>query len=407
MRAVLSSPHSRSSSDSLHDAVLGRLAAVTTRSGPLVGVRVLELGSFIAGPFAGQLLGDYGAEVIRVEAPDGGDPMRTWGVTVDGSGLWWPTIARNKQSVVLDLRRPEGRAAVLELAAQCDVVIENFRPGRLTEWGLDYAALSAVNPGIIVAHVSGFGQTGPRSEEAGFGSIGEAIGGIRHTTGDPDRPPARCGISLGDSLAAMFAVIGTLAALHERSSSGLGQEIDVAIYEAVAALMESSMADFDVAGVLRNRSGGTLPGVAPANAYPTSDGADVLIAGNADAVFARLCQAMGRPELATDPRYATHVARGAVEREFDGIVAEWTSTLTADAVLSTLRVHAVPAGLVYTAADMLNDPQYLARGMVERHLSRVGVDTPMLGVVPKFSRTPGAIVDVGPSLGEHTAHYLS
>ncbi len=379
---------------------------MTTRSGPLVGVRVLELGSFIAGPFAGQLLGDYGAEVIKVEAPDGGDPMRTWGVTVDGAGLWWPTIARNKQSVVLDLRQAGDRAAVLELAAQCDVVIENFRPGRLHEWGLDYAALSSVNPGIILAHVSGFGQTGPRAEEAGFGSIGEAIGGIRHTTGDPDRPPARCGISLGDSLAAMFAVIGTLAALHERSTSGLGQEVDVAIYEAVAALMESSMADYDVAGVLRNRSGGTLPGVAPANAYPTRDGADVLIAGNADAVFGRLCDAMGRPELSTDPRYATHVARGGAERELDGIVAAWSSTLDSAQVLAVLREHGVPAGLVYTAADMLTDPQYLARGMVERHMSRVGVDTPMLGVVPKFSRTPGAITDVGPALGEHTARHL-
>ena len=373
-----------------------------TRTGPLLGVRVLELGNFIAGPFAGQLLGDYGAEVIKVEAPDGGDPMRHWGVSVDDSSLWWPIIARNKRSVVADLKEPDDLAFVQRLATQCDVVLENFRPGVLAKFGLDYDSLVAGNPGIIVTHVSGFGQTGPRSTEAGFGSIGEAVGGIRHTTGDPDRPPARCGISLGDSLAAMFAVIGTLAALHERSVSGRGQEVDVAIYEAVAALMESTMVDFDVAGVIRNRSGGTLPGVAPANAYPTSDTVEVLIAGNADTVFTRLCDAMGRADLATDERFATHAARGSNERELDDLVADWTRSLTADVLLARLREHSVPAGRVYTAADMLTDEHYLARDMVERRTSRTGVDTPMLGVVPKFSRTPGSIADVGPTLGEHT-----
>jgi formyl-CoA transferase len=285
------------------------------------------------------------------------------------------------------------------------VILENFRPGVLARYGLDFDTLSAANPGIIVTHVTGFGQTGPRSAEAGFGSIGEAVGGIRHTTGDPDRPPSRCGISLGDSLAAMFAVIGTLAALHERSTSGRGQEVDVAIYEAVAALMESSMADFEVADVVRNRSGGTLPGVAPANAYPTLDGSEVLIAGNADNVFARLCDAMGRPELATDERYATHIARGAHERELDALVGEWSSTMQSDDLLALLRAHSVPAGRVYTAADMLADEHYAAREMIQRRLARSGIDTPMLGVVPKFSRTPGSITDVGPDLGEHTALY--
>lgn len=370
-----------------------------------MGVRVLELGSFIAGPFAGQLFGDYGAEVIKVEAPDGGDPMRRWGVTVDDSSLWWPIIARNKRSVVADLDQSDDLAFVRRLAAECDVVLENFRPGVLARFGLDYEALSATNPGVIVTHVSGFGQTGPRSSEAGFGSIGEAVGGIRHTTGDPDRPPARCGISLGDSLAAMFAVIGTLAALHERSTSGRGQEVDVAIYEAVAALMESSMVDHDVAGVLRGRSGGTLPGVAPSNAYPTRDGSEVLIAGNADSVFGRLCDAMQRPELAVDARYATHVARGANERELDEIVGEWTRTLDADRVLTLLREHSVPAGRVYTAADMATDDHYIARDMIQRRIARTGIDTVMAGVVPKFSRTPGSISDVGPTLGEHTDHY--
>jgi len=375
------------------------------RSGPLLGVRVLELGNFIAGPFAGQLFGDYGAEVIKVESPDGGDPMRHWGVSVDDSSLWWPIIARNKRSVIADLKDPVDLRFIQRLASECDVVLENFRPGVLARFGLDHAALSAVNPGVIVTHVSGFGQTGPRAGEAGFGSIGEAVGGIRHTTGDPDRPPARCGISLGDSLAAMFAVIGTLAALHERSHSGKGQEVDVAIYEAVAALMESSMVDFDVAGVIRQRSGGTLPGVAPANAYPTEDGSEVLIAGNADTVFVRLCEAMGRTDLATDERYATHGARGENETELDALVGEWTRTMPSDTLLTLLREHSVPAGRVYTAADMLVDEHYLAREMVQRHVARTGIDTPMLGVVPKFSRTPGSITDVGPTLGEHTEHY--
>jgi formyl-CoA transferase len=373
--------------------------------GPLAGVRVLELGNFIAGPFAGQLFGDYGAEVIKIESADGGDPMRRWGVTVDGGSLWWPTIARNKQSVVADLKHPDDLAMVQRLAAECDVVLENFRPGTLAKFGLDHASLSKANPGVIITHVSGFGQTGPRSSEAGFGSIGEAVGGIRHTTGDADRPPARAGISLGDSLAAMFAVIGTLAALHERAASGKGQEVDVAIYEAVAALMESSMADYDVAGVLRTRSGGTLPGVAPANAYPTRDGSDVLIAGNADAVFARLCAAMDAPQMADDPKWSTHAARGEREHQLDGIVADWTKRFDSDALLELLRQHSVPAGRVYTAADMLTDEHYLAREMVQRLTSRAGIDTAMLGVVPKFSRTPGSIRDVGPTLGEHTEQY--
>lgn len=372
--------------------------------GPLDGIRVLELGSFIAGPFAGQLLGDYGADVVKVEPPEDGDPMRSWGVTTPGGdSLWWPAIARNKRSVTADLRAEDGRELVRRLAATADVVIENFRPGRLVEWGLDYESVKATNPGVIMVHVSGFGQTGPRAAEAGFGSIGEAVGGIRHTTGDPDRPPARCGISLGDSLAAMFAVIGTLAALHERGSSGEGQEVDVAIYEAVAALMESTMADHEVGGVIRGRSGGTLPGVAPANAYPTADGSEVLIAGNADGVFRRLCEAMGRPGLAEDDRFCDHTARGAHAGELDGLVADWTRTLESGALLALLAEHAVPAGRVYTAPDMLRDEHYAARDMVLRATARGGFEVPMTGIVPRFSRTPGAVRDVGPALGEHDA----
>lgn len=375
-----------------------------TSAGPLAGTKVLELGSFIAGPFAGQLLGDYGADVVKVEAPEAGDPMRSWGVTTpDGDSLWWPTIARNKRSVTADLRGTEGRDFVRRLAAEADIIVENFRPGRIDEWGLDYGSVSAANPGVIMVHVSGFGQTGPRAAEAGFGSVGEAMGGIRHTTGDPDRPPARCGISLGDSLAAMFAVIGAVSALVERDRSGRGQEVDVAIYEAVAALMESTMADHAVGGVTRQRSGGTLPGVAPANAYPCADGADVLIAGNADAVFGRLAQAMGTPGLADDPRYATHQARGANAEELDGLVAGWTRQHGSDKVLEVLAEHAVPAGRVYTAADMLEDAHYHARDMVLNAQASAGFDLPMTGIVPRFSRTPGQVRDVGPGLGEHTA----
>jgi formyl-CoA transferase len=373
--------------------------AEPSAGGPLTGVRVLELGNFIAGPFAGQLLGDYGAEVIKVEAPDGGDPMRHWGVTVDGNGLWWPTIARNKRSVTADLRDPVDLAGVRQLAVECDVLLENLRPGTLARYDLDHATLSRRNPGIIVTHVSGFGQTGPRAGEAGFGSIGEAVGGIRHTTGDPDRPPARCGVSLGDSLAATFAVIGTLAALHERSRSGHGQEVDVAIYEAVAAVMESTLADFAVGGVVRGRSGGSLPGVVPSNVYPTRDGSEVLIAANADGVFGRLCDAMGRPELAADARFVTHVARGSRAAELDALVAEWTRDLDSTDVLALMVEHGVPAGRVYTAADMLDDPHYLARGMIQELISAEGVTLPTLGVVPRFSRTPGSIRRPGPPLG--------
>jgi formyl-CoA transferase len=375
-------------------------------SGPLAGLTVLELGNFIAGPFAGQLLGDYGARVVKVEPPGTGDPMRTWGLTHEGDGLWWPSIARNKESVAIDLRAVTGRSLVRRLADNVDIVLENFRPGRLAEWGLGYDDLAGTNPGVIVVHVSGFGQTGPRAKDAGFGSIGEAMGGVRGTTGDPDRPPARCGISLGDALAGLFAVMGTLAAVNERHRSGVGQEVDVAIYEAVAALMESTMADFEIGGVRRARTGSVLPGVAPSNAYPTADGSDVLIAANADSVFTRLCAAMGQPELATDARFADHAARGVNMDVLDGLVSAWTASQTSDALLDALTTHAVPAGRVYDAADMVADPHYAAREMVLRRAARAGYEVPMSGIVPKFSRTPGTIRDVGPRLGEHTRTVL-
>jgi formyl-CoA transferase/succinyl-CoA--D-citramalate CoA-transferase len=374
--------------------------------GPLAGVRVLELGSFIAGPFAGQLLGDYGAEVIKIEAPDEGDPMRRWGITKDGDSLWWPAIARNKRSVALDLRSPAAREVVLRLAQQCDLVLENFRPGRLESWGIDYAAMSAGNPKLVLVHVSGFGRTGPRSSEAGFGSIGEAMGGIRHTTGNPELPPTRAGISLGDALASLFAVVGGVSALFEAQRSGQGHEVDVAIYEAVAALMESTLADYELGGVVRARSGSVLPGVSPSNVYPTADGGEILIAGNADSVFARLCAAMGTPELATDVRYATHAARGENMAELDTLVGRWTSTLPTADVLATLERHGVPAGQIYTAREMISDPHYLARGMVQRVMSEQGWDVPMTGVVPRFERTPGSIRHAGQPLGADTRAVL-
>jgi formyl-CoA transferase len=376
-------------------------------SGPLDGLRVLELGSFIAGPFAGQLLGDYGADIIKVESPGDGDPMRRWGVTRDGDSLWWPTIGRNKRSVVLDLRQQRGKELAVELATKVDVVLENFRPGVLDRMGLDYASLSAENPKLVMTHISGFGQTGPLAGQAGFGSVGEAMGGIRHTTGSPDRPPSRAGISLGDALASVFGVIGTLAAVTAAERTGKGQEVDVAIYEAVAALMESTMADYELGGVVRTRSGSVLPGVAPSNVYATADAAEVVIAANADAVFGRLCAAMARSDLATDERYATHGARGANSEELDELIGAWTRTMPCETVLATLDEHGVPAGRIFTAPDMLTDPQYVARDMVRRVTTAQGWEVPMTGVVPRFTETPGTIRHPGPSLGEHTDEVLA
>lgn len=372
----------------------------------LDGLRVLELGSFIAGPFAGQLLGDLGADIVKVEPPETGDPMRRWGVLDAGRSLWWPAIARNKRSVAVDLRDERGRDVVRAIAGQVDVVLENFKPGTLERWGLGYEALAATNPAVVLVHVSGYGQTGPRAHEPGFGAIGEAVGGVRFTTGEPDRRPARAGISLGDSLAALFAVIGTLTALHERERSGRGQEVDVAIAEAVFALMESTVADFELGGVIRNRNGGVLKGVAPSNAYPTSDGRDVVIAANADAVFARLCEAMERPELATDPRYAEHEARGSRQDELDDEIARWSMSHSADGLLALLERHSVPCGLIHAAPDLATDPQFVARDMVLRLAAGFDRPVPMAGVVPKLSRTPGSVRAVGPALGEHTDEVL-
>jgi formyl-CoA transferase len=377
--------------------------------GPLAGIRVLELGSFIAGPFAGQLLGDYGAEIIKIEPPGSGDAMRTWGETREGTSLWWPAIARNKKSVAINLHDPRGQQLVRQIAAHSDIVLENFRPGTLSRWQLDYERLSEVNPRIVVVHVSGFGQTGPYREDAGFGNVAEAVGGIRFTTGEPDRPPARTGISLGDSLASLFAVIGALASLVERSASDRGQEVDVAIYEAVFALMESTITDFVSAGVTRTRAGSVLPGVAPSNSYPTADGGLIVIAGNADSVFARLATAMARPELATDERYSSHKMRGRHAAEIDEIITQWSSKLPADEIVVTLRSHGVPVGRINDAKAIMEDPHFAKREMIvwPDGDEADGQSLPMNGIVPKFARTPGSVNSTGPRLGEHTAEVLA
>jgi formyl-CoA transferase len=328
--------------------------------------------------------------------------MRQWGVLNNGDSLWWPSIARNKRSVCVDLRDPRGRDLARRLTSRCDIVLENFRPGRLAEWEMGYEELSAHNPGLVLVHVSGFGQTGPKARAAGFGSIGEAVGGLRFTTGEPDRPPSRAGISLGDALAALFAVVGALAGLNVVRTTGKGQEVDVAIYEAVAALMESSMADFELGGILRSRTGSVLPGVAPSNSYPTRDGSEIVIAANADAVFARLAKAMGLSQLAEDERFRTHGSRGQHMHVLDELIADWTVRENSDDILDVLEERGVPAGRIFTAEDMLNDPHYAARDMVIWRTSTQGWSVPMQGVVPKFSRTPGGIRTTGPALGEHT-----
>ncbi|MDX5894310.1 CaiB/BaiF CoA transferase family protein [Rubrobacter radiotolerans] len=372
---------------------------------PLEGLRVVEMGSLLAGPFCGQLLGDFGAEVIKVEPPGKGDPMRVWGRhRKEGRTLWWPVIARNKKSVTLNLREEEGQRLARELIDTADVLVENFRPGTLERWGLGYEELSRTNPGLVMVRVSGFGQTGPYRDQAGFGAIGEAMGGIRHVTGFPDRPPPRTGISLGDSLAATFGALGALTALLSRERhGGRGQVVDIGIYEAVLALMEATIPEYALTGHTRGRTGTVLPFVAPSNIYPTSDNDYVLIAGNADTVFGRLAKATGHPEWAEDERFATHHARGENMEELDGMISAWTKERTSEEVLRTMAQAGVPSGKIFTAEDMMNDPHYRAReNVVTLEDPEIG-PVPMQNVVPKLSETPGGIERTGPALGEHNA----
>jgi formyl-CoA transferase len=377
-------------------------------SGPLSDLVVIEMGTLIAGPFCGQILGDFGAEVIKVEDPKTGDPMRQWGRSLPkGLSPWWPVIGRNKKSVGLDLRTAEGQALAKELIAGADVLIENFRPGSMEKWGLSYEALAAVNPRLIMARVSGFGQTGPYSQRAGYGLIGEAMGGLRYVTGEPDRPPARAGISIGDSLAAMHAVMGVTMALHHRERTGQGQVIDAALYESVLAVMENLITEYDLTGYVRERSGSILPGIAPSNAYPCANGEMILIGGNGDGVYARLTEAMGRPDLKSDPKFVDHASRGANQHELDEIISGWTATFALPDLLKLLEDSGVPCSRVYRAPDMLEDPQFAAREAI------VSVDHPVFGPVrmqnafPKLSATPGRVRWPGPKLGEHTAEVLA
>ncbi len=377
-------------------------------TGPLSDLVVIEMGSLIAGPFCGQILGDFGAEVIKVEDPKVGDPMRQWGRSLpQGLSPWWPVIGRNKKSVGLDLRTPQGQTIARSLIAGADIVIENFRPGAMEKWGLGYDVLSKDNPGLIMARISGFGQTGPYSQRAGYGLIGEAMGGLRHVTGEPDRPPARAGISIGDSLAAMHAVMGITMALHHRANTGKGQVIDAALYESVLAVMENLITEFDITGYVRERSGSVLPGIAPSNAYPCAGGDMILIGGNGDNVYARLTEAMGRPDLKIDPKFVDHASRGVNQAELDGIIAVWTSGYLLEDLLILLQGQGVPASRVFRAPDMLEDPQFQAREAI------VSVDHPVFGAIrmqnafPKLSATPGRVRWPGPKLGEHTDEVLT
>ena len=362
-------------------------------TGPLKGIRVVEMGQLIAGPFCGQLLGDMGAEVIKIEPPGKGDPMRDWGR--GDYPLWWEVVSRNKKSVSVNLRVAEGQALARKLIATADILIENFRPGTLEKLGMSPAELHAENPGLIIVRVSGYGQTGPYSDRAGFGGIGEAMGGWRNIVGDSDRAPSRMGVSIGDSLAATYGCIGALAALRHRDLTGEGQVVDSALYEAVLQVMESLVPDYSEFGYVRERSGSVLPGIAPSNVYTCKDG-DFLIGANQDTVFGRLCTAMGQPELASDPRYIDHISRGKHQAELDDRINAWTANLTVEAVEARMIEHGIPAGRVYKPADMIADPHFQARDAL--------VDVPhprwenlkMQGVFPKLSKTPGAVRSIAP-----------
>ena len=372
---------------------------------PLQGLKVLELGQLIAGPFATKLLGEFGADVIKIEPPGTGDPLRKWRMLEEGTSLWWHVQTRNKRSVALDLRSTEGQGLARKLAAEADVV-ENFRPGTLDSWGLGWEALSALNPRLIMVHISGFGQTGPYRDKPGFGVIGEAMGGLRYLTGQPGEPSMRVGVSIGDSLSALYAVIGTLLALQERNQSGLGQEIDVALYESVFAMMESLLPEFDASGHVREPSGSALPGITPSNAYRCQGGDYVLIAGNGDSIFKRLMGVIGREDLASDESLTHNDGRSEQAEMIDAAIQAWAEERSRDAILQALDDARVPAGYPYTAEDIAHDPHYLAREMIQTFTRPNGKPLKVPGVLPKLSATPGRLGDGGPSLGQHTDDVL-
>ncbi len=379
---------------------------------PLAGLKVLELGQLIAGPFAGKVLAEFGAEVIKIEPPasgkdPGGDPLRQWRLLHEGTSLWWYVQARNKKSVTANLRMSEGQDVARRLARDADIIIENFRPGTLEKWGLGYDALAAANPGLILLRLSGFGQTGPYRDQPGFGAVGESMGGMRHITGFPERPPVRMNISIGDALAALHGVIGVLMALHHRDAhGGKGQVVDVALYEAVFNMMESLIPDYDLHGDIRGRIGTGLTNIVPSNTYTTRDRHSVVIAGNGDSIYKRLMHAIGRDDLGLDPNLATNLGRVKRTAAIDGAIGDWAAKHDLGEILVALKAADVPHGKIYTAADIVNDPQYLAREMIRQVKLADGTPLKMPGIVPKLSETPGGMDWVGPALGEHTDEVL-
>ena len=370
----------------------------------LKGIKVIELGTLIAGPFCSRVLAEFGAEVIKIEAPDGGDQLRQWRKMYGDTSLWWFAQARNKKSITVNLRVPEGQQIVHKLAVDADIVIENFRPGALEKWNIGWEQLSKINPRLIMVRLSGYGQSGPYRDRPGFGTVAEAMGGMRYVTGYADRPPVRLGISIGDSIAALYGVIGALMALHHRDvNGGRGQLVDVALYEAVFSMMESLVPEFDVLGFIRERAGNALPGIVPSNTYPTRDHKYVIIGANNDSIFKRMMTAIGRADLAADPALATNAGRVPRTAELDQAIADWTQQHALDHVLEVLEKAEVPSGKVYDAADILNDAHYLARGMIEQHKLPDGTAIKLPGIVPKLSESPGATAWVGPALGAHNA----
>jgi formyl-CoA transferase len=392
----------------------------TPTAGALAGIKVLELGTLIAGPFCSRMLAEFGADVIKIEAPDGGDPLRQWRVLKDGTSLWWSVQARNKKSLTLNMKDARAQEIARRLALDADIIIENYRPGVLEKWSLGYEQLKAINPATIMVRLSGYGQTGPMKDLPGFGAIGESMGGLRYVSGHADRPPVRVGISIGDSVAALHGVIGAMMALRHRdatggrwngksgadSVAGVGQMVDVALYESVFNLMESLVPEFDHAGVVRERTGGALPGIVPSNTYTTGDGENIVIAGNGDAIFKRLMIAIGRNDMADDPTMARNDGRVPRTADIDAAIQQWCDTQTIDQALATLKAADVPVGKIYSVRDMMHDPQYLARQMFEQHAFKDGSAIKLPAVSPKLSATPGTTKWLGPELGEHNLEVL-
>jgi formyl-CoA transferase len=396
------------------------MSTATSKPGPLAGIKVLELGTLIAGPFCSRMLAEFGAEVIKIEAPGDGDPLRHWRVLKDGTSLWWSVQARNKKSITLNMKDERAQQIARQLALDADVIIENYRPGVLEKWKLGYEDLKQLNPATIMVRLSGYGQTGPLRDLPGFGAIGESMGGIRYVSGHPDRPPVRIGISIGDSIAALHGVIGAMMALRHRDVSGgrwngksgadcvagQGQMVDVALYEAVFNMMESMVPEFDFAGVVRERTGGALPGIVPSNTYTTGEGMNIVIAGNGDAIFKRLMSAIGRDDMANDPGLARNDGRVPRTEEIDAAIQQWCSTQTIDSALATLQAADVPVGKIYSVKDMMNDAQFLARDMFEQHQFADGTPVKLPGITPKMSETPGQTRWLGPELGAHSDEIL-